>query len=37
MVTTHLDEIKSTTNDTVTKNIENIYEDSNRKINSNNI
>ena len=31
MVTTNLDEIKCTINDTVTKNIENIYEDSNRK------
>ena len=31
MVTKNLDEIKCTINDTVTKNIENIYEDSNRK------
>ena len=31
MVTKILDEIKCTINDTVTKNIENIYEDSNRK------
>ena len=31
MVTTNIDEIKCTINDTVTNNIENIYEDSNRK------
>ena len=31
MVTKNLDEIKFTINDTVTTNIENIYEDSNRK------
>ena len=31
MVTKNLDEIKCTINDTVTTNIENIYEDSNRK------
>ena len=31
IVCTNLDEIKSTINETVTKNIENIYEDSNRK------
>ena len=31
IVCTNLDEIKSTINETVSKNIENIYEDSNRK------